>query len=98
MFDRVQQVKLIDFGLSRFMEPDQTHAATSDKSGSNGWTAPEVLEGVFLAKSDFFPLGLVLFYMLLGHKTWSSISGTPNLEKCLAHVNEIPHVYRFRCC
>jgi calcium-dependent protein kinase len=54
-----EDIKLIDFGLSRVLSSD-------DKStvGSLYYIAPEVFKGEFNIKCDIWSLGVVLFQML----------------------------------
>ena len=70
-------MKLADFGCSRSLPKDATHHTRSEKSngdfrlfGTDGWIAPEVLNGVKELKPphavDIYPLGLIFPYTLCG--------------------------------
>lgn len=67
------QIKLADFGLSRFPKSPKTDQLTNTNknrpSGTKGWRAPELYEcDKYNSMADIFPLGCVFSYMITGGK------------------------------
>ena len=56
------ELKLIDFGLSKWKSFGQMHTTT----GTPYYLAPEVLEGIKTSKSDIWSWGVILYCMLSG--------------------------------
>lgn len=57
------QLKLIDFGLSQYFQPEQImHKAV----GTPYYVAPEVMEGSYTAKCDIWSLGVITYMLLSG--------------------------------
>ena len=67
-------VKVIDFGLAKALETDESAALTMTGKvvGSAGFIAPEHILGgrQFTPQSDVYALGGILFYMLTGRKPY----------------------------
>ena len=55
-------LKISDFGTARAIERDLTYTAT----GTQAYMAPEVEDGHYTYKVDFWSAGVVLYYMLTG--------------------------------
>jgi serine/threonine protein kinase len=62
LLTRSGEIKLIDFGLSKWKTGGKIHTA----SGSPYYLAPEVIEGVKTTKSDIWSLGVLLYCLLSG--------------------------------
>jgi eukaryotic-like serine/threonine-protein kinase len=69
------QVKLLDFGLSKLLQPPgsmttaETLGQTAGAAGTVPYMAPEQLQGENVdARSDFFSLGAVLYEMATGRR------------------------------
>jgi serine/threonine protein kinase len=61
------QVKLCDFGLSRYRKKKEEGQDARGKTGTPHWTAPEILRGEpFEEASDVYSFGVVLWEMLTG--------------------------------
>lgn len=58
------QLKLIDFGLSKYFEPDDK--PLSDAVGTPYYVAPEVLNGEYDARCDVWSIGVITFMLLSG--------------------------------
>jgi serine/threonine protein kinase len=74
MVDRLQQVKLIDFGVSR--ELRNTNHGTSSNAQTLMYAPPESVSGSeaqIHPTSDLFSLGLVLYHVLTARETWGAI-------------------------
>ncbi|MCC5657255.1 serine/threonine protein kinase [Nostoc sp. XA010] len=67
-----QLVKILDFGIARFLNYASSTASTS--KGFNGtlpYCSPEHLDGEKLdSRSDIYSLGVMMFEMLTGKKPW----------------------------
>lgn len=71
MIDRYGNVKLTDFGLSRFMPEDETYQM-SGETGTIRYMAPEVYRGEYYnLKADVYSLGLVIYYIYTGTKPFN---------------------------
>jgi calcium-dependent protein kinase len=65
------QLKLIDFGLSQYFQPEQImHKAV----GTPYYVAPEVMEGSYTAKCDIWSLGVITYMLLSGKLSYDSRS------------------------
>lgn len=68
------QVKVLDFGLARFLTPDNVHdealkSRTGVVTGTAPYMSPEQLRGAFVdARTDIFSLGVVLYEMAAGRR------------------------------
>ena len=71
MIDKHGNVKLTDFGLSRFM-PEDDSFKMSGETGSIRYMAPEVFLGQhYNLKADVYSLGLVIYYIYTGIKPFN---------------------------
>lgn len=84
------QVKLIDFGLARFIGFDEelNEQEREEIFGTPEFVSPELLEGKPpTTQSDLYALGHVFYYLLAGHPAFEK----PKLDDVLrAHLNEQP--------
>lgn len=62
LFTEDGEVKLIDFGLSKWKSTGDIYTA----SGTPYYLAPEVISGVKTSKSDIWSLGVLLYCLLSG--------------------------------
>ncbi|XBI96834.1 hypothetical protein VPH35_033056 [Triticum aestivum] len=76
MLDNSMEPKIIDFGLSRLLDKEQT-ICTSSRDGTFGYMAPEFLHsGTITRKSDIFSLGVIIFEIITGRRDYVDV--TPN--------------------
>ena len=62
-------LSIMDFGLARLHEPDETMATRSLVAGTPGYMAPEVLQGQGPSQAaDLFALGVLLHQVLTGDR------------------------------
>jgi tetratricopeptide (TPR) repeat protein len=60
-------VKILDFGLAKFMEPSVTGSGT--RQGTVAYMAPEQVKGLAVdARTDLWALGVILYEMLVGRR------------------------------
>lgn len=62
LFTEEGELKLIDFGLSKWKSTGHVHTA----SGTPYYLAPEVLTGVRTSKSDIWSIGVLIYCLLSG--------------------------------
>ena len=71
------EIKLIDFGLSRYAEPNQT---LSSQVGTPYYIAPEIVHGKYDCRCDNWSLGVMMYILLCGHPPFNA-ENTVNLAK-----------------
>lgn len=84
-----QTVKILDFGLAKRFEKDETHSPTARLSGSNSsffgtlpYISPEQTEGAAAdARSDLFSVGVVLYELATGKLPFDADSPLQVMEK-----------------
>jgi serine/threonine protein kinase len=65
------QVKLLDFGIAKILEPDVIGDATRTAHLSPAYAAPEQLAGLRITTAtDVYALGVLLFQLLSGRLPW----------------------------
>lgn len=64
LVDELGQIRLIDFGIARFLE--ESRKQDTVRLGTPGFAAPEQYEGKSGPASDLYNLGALLFYLLSG--------------------------------
>ena len=87
-------IKLTDFGISAVLDKD---GVCSLRSGTKGFMAPEVAAGSHKQASDYFSIGVTLYFLATGEKPfekyppiqWQSGGNqTPNMVDCLTKLME----------
>ena len=72
MLDAHQQIKVLDFGLALYLNPDSigdlsiSHHGKAEFRGTMRWTSPEQLEGLATPLSDLHGIGSILYFLLTG--------------------------------
>jgi serine/threonine protein kinase len=81
-------VKVLDFGLAKNIQTDETLTASQVIMGTPAYMAPEQLEGKLCdARTDIFALGLLLHEMATGKRLKQSESANlDNLPERYAHI------------
>jgi len=89
------EVKILDFGLAKLMEPDEAdvwaptssvhfETATGAIAGTVAYMAPEQAEGQKAdGRSDIFSFGAVLYEMVTGRRAFSGVSTLATLASVL---------------
>jgi serine/threonine protein kinase len=84
--------KIADFGIAKLNQAELT--SPGQVLGSPAFMAPEQLsEEAIDARSDLFSLGVILYYMLTGHRPFQGNSTTTVCYKLVNH--EPPHASAF---
>ena len=79
-------VRLLDFGLSEYIDVEQD---TKKFIGTPIYAAPEIADGEFGVTSDIYALGCLFYEMLLGHEPYSGST----LQVIMLHISSpIPNV------
>lgn len=90
--DGTLQVKVLDFGIARFMESNTQLTGTGMICGTPAYMAPEQAQNEKLdARTDLYSLGVILYEMLSG---WPPFSGTSSLQVMLKHIQDTPPMLR----
>ncbi|XP_031272862.1 wall-associated receptor kinase-like 1 [Pistacia vera] len=77
LLDNKYRAKVADFGISKCIEIDQTHATTKVVKGTIGYMDPEYFQSrQFTNKSDVYSFGVVLIELLTEQKPISSKGGS----------------------
>jgi serine/threonine protein kinase len=94
MFDRLYQVRLVDFGLAKELAKESED--TSTISHTEDFAPPETEDKVVHLLSDVYSLGLVLVNMLTCEKPWGKdfASHTKNIE---ASINNLGPKHKYFC-
>nr|XP_040254756.1 serine/threonine-protein kinase PBL27-like [Aegilops tauschii subsp. strangulata] len=80
LLDENWVAKIGDFGLSRFMQNEQTHITTSS-IGTIGYLPPEYIDGgVISNKFDIFSLGVIMIKVMAGRTGYSQSVEMSSLE------------------
>lgn len=62
---RLNRIMLVDFGIARFVAPQQQKGVTA--IGTMGYAPPELFAGNVEPRSDIYSLGATMFHLLTGH-------------------------------
>jgi serine/threonine protein kinase len=97
--DRVDFVKIVDFGIAKIMNeignPSCTITKTGQLYGSPAYMSPEQCYGVELdARSDIYSLGCVMYRALTGHNFFDSDGMLQTMQK---HINDMPPPFSDLC-
>jgi hypothetical protein len=78
------QLKLMDFGIARFLDSGERMTMTGALIGSPAHMAPELIEGKEAdARSDLFSLGTLLYWLMTGALPFQAGNTTALLKKIL---------------
>lgn len=90
MLTRDGEVKLIDFGIARQMESDDSTLTRDDQIlGTIDFMAPEQVLDASAAdiRSDLYGLGCTLLFLLTGRKPFEAARGGNAIRTAIAHVS-----------
>ncbi len=83
--DQNGSLKLLDFGVAKTLDPNQTSSLTMNISGKPGYFAPELInENKLSPAADIFSVGVMAYELLTGQKLFSKDGGTAALRKIAA--------------
>jgi serine/threonine-protein kinase len=89
--DGVEQVKILDFGLAKFVgedHPNESLTATGTAIGTPAYMSPEQCRGLPLdGRSDIYSFGYLMYEVLTGSKAFS-VSGLYEIMR--AHTSDVP--------
>lgn len=78
LIDQSGQVKLLDFGIAKLIEPDASITASTSRVFTPEYAAPEQVRGEIVTTSvDIYSLGLLLFDLLTGRRPYGATGSTP---------------------
>ena len=88
MVDREGRVKLMDFGLAKFLASDTEVTATGHIVGTYRYMAPEQLRGERIdGRTDLYALGVLLYELLAGRPPFD---GPSTIEVCKKILEDEP--------
>lgn len=68
------KIWVTDFGLAKIRDDESDLSRTGDVIGTPRFMAPEQLRGLCDERSDIYSLGITLYEMALGTRTWDSLN------------------------
>lgn len=73
-------LKLGDFGFSKFMDPNSNDGKCKTQLGTSGYQCPQLLEGKLYdgAKNDIFACGVILFILTMAYPPFREAKKTDN--------------------
>jgi len=77
-YHRNMEIKLIDFGCSRFFKKD--NALTDQINGTINYIAPEALQGNLDKKNDIWSCGIIMYILLSGEFPFIGKSDTETID------------------
>jgi serine/threonine-protein kinase len=78
MIDGSGQVKLLDFGIAKLMQPDAGITASASRMFTPEYAAPEQVRGEAVTTGvDVYALGLLLYDLLTGRRPYGQTASTP---------------------
>ncbi len=84
------QVKILDFGLARSLDPDAKRLTSGMVLGTPSYMAPEQCRGgVIDGRTDLYAVGVLLFELLTGRKPFESEADDP-VEVVGMHLHQAP--------
>ncbi|HEX7151774.1 MAG TPA: protein kinase [Thermoanaerobaculia bacterium] len=88
LIDAKGEVKLMDFGIARMTETNEAMTQAGLIVGTPHYMSPEQVQGKALdPRSDVYSMGILMYEMLVGRRTFESSSLTGVLT---AHITEKP--------
>ncbi|MGF7212440.1 serine/threonine protein kinase [Skermanella aerolata] len=96
---RLEDAKIIDFGIAKFADPTVTTMIGSDFAGKLSWVSPEQLGlfgGKIDARSDIYSLGLVLAAAAIGRPLDMGLSMADVMEarRRMLDLSQVPEELR----
>ena len=92
MLTKKEQIKVLDFGLSKELSDTEKTSVTGVIMGSPQYMSPEQIQGRDLDfRSDIYQLGLLLYYSLSGVHPFESSTST--IDMMIKQLNEEPEKF-----
>jgi eukaryotic-like serine/threonine-protein kinase len=78
LIDNSGQVKLLDFGIAKLIEPDASITASASRRFTPEYAAPEQVRGEAVTTGvDVYALGLLLYDLMTGRRPYGVTASTP---------------------
>ena len=79
--DHSDNIKLIDFGLSKKINGDSHYRVLNSMVGTPYYVAPEVLNHAYDERCDIWSIGVVLYILLCGYPPFNGKSSKELTQK-----------------
>ncbi|KAK1440445.1 hypothetical protein QVD17_06272 [Tagetes erecta] len=87
LLDQDMNPKILDFGLARYFEGNETHANTKRVMGTYGYMSPEyAIQGIFSIKSDVFSFGVLMLEIVSGQRSSNLIVHSQHENNLIGHA------------
>jgi serine/threonine-protein kinase len=90
------EVKLVDLGIAKRVDEDQSLTQTGQAVGTPHYISPEQIRGLrdIDARADIYSLGATLYHLVTGHTPFRGTSGALVMSMHLAQPLADPRTYR----
>ena len=95
MFTTRGELKLVDLGIAKRLDEDQSLTRTGEAVGTPQYISPEQIRGQkdIDGRADIYSLGATLYHVVTGHAPYTGTSGALVMSMHLTHPLPDPRVY-----
>jgi eukaryotic-like serine/threonine-protein kinase len=95
MLTKKGEVKLVDLGIAKRVDEDQSLTATGQAVGTPHYISPEQIRGLrdIDARADIYSLGATLYHLVTGHTPFQGTSGALVMSMHLAQPLADPRTF-----
>jgi serine/threonine protein kinase len=83
-------VAITDYGLSSMLNHSETIRQSTRRGFTTGYAAPEARESIVSKEGDYYSLGIILLYLVLGHDPFIGLSNVVIATMTYSNKIEIP--------
>ncbi len=95
MFTSRGELKLVDLGIAKRLDEDQSLTLTGEAVGTPQYISPEQIRGLkdIDARADIYSLGATFYHLVTGHAPYKGTSGALVMSMHLTHPLPDPRIY-----
>ncbi len=95
MFTSKGELKLVDLGIAKRLDEDQSLTLTGEAVGTPQYISPEQIRGAkdIDARADIYSLGATFYHLVTGHAPYKGTSGALVMSMHLTHPLPDPRIY-----